>query len=387
MQNSLSNALLVEKQAGRVRRVKALMKKEFFQIIKDPSTLLISIVLPILLLFLYGYGVSLDLDHLKIGLVMEDTAPDAQSFAKSLTDSTYFDVEIVRDRRELINDVTRGALRGFVVIPSYFSSFRGRKDRIAPIQVIADGSEPNTANFVQYYVESAFANWLKQEAISSDLQGLSLLNVQSRFWYNEQLESRYFLLSGSLAITMTLIGTLLTALVVSREWERGTMESLFSTTIGRFELVIGKLIPYFVLGMVSMAICVAVSVFFYGLPFRGSLLLLLLVSSAFLFCALGLGLLISTLCKNQILASQIAIVTGFLPSYMLSGFLFEIDSMPHIIQYLTYVIPAKYFVQCLQTLFLVGNVWKLILFNLIPMVGIGLLFFFLTERTTVKRLD
>ncbi len=383
----LLNELLLEKKSGRLRRIKALMKKEMFQIIRDPSTLLISIVLPIILLFLYGFGVSLDLDHLRIGLVMEDTAPDAQSFAKSLTDSPYFDVKIVRDRRELLDDVTKGALRGFVVIPSYFSTFRNRPDLIAPLQVIADGSEPNTANFVQYYVQGAFSNWLQQEAISNQLKGLSLINVQPRFWYNEQLESRYFLLSGSLAIIMTLIGTLLTALVVSREWERGTMESLLSTTIGRFELVVGKVIPYFILGMISMAICVIVSVFGYGLPLRGSLLLLLLVTAVFLFCALGLGLLISTLSKSQILASQIAMVTGFLPSYMLSGFLFEIASMPHIIQYMTYVIPAKYFVQCLQTLFLVGNVWSLILFNLIPMLGIGLLFFLITERNTVKRLD
>ncbi len=387
MPNTLFERLEAEKKSGRVRRIKALLKKEMFQIIKDPSTLLISIVLPVILLFLYGYGVSLDLDHLRIGLVMEDTAPDAQSFAKSLVDSRYFDVEIVRDRRKLLRDITRGAIRGFVVIPSYFSAFRGRPSTIAPIQVIADGSEPNTANFVQYYVENAFSNWLQQEAISSDLRGLSLINVDSRFWYNEQLESRYFLLSGSLAIIMTLIGTLLTALVVAREWERGTMESLISTTIGRFELVAGKVIPYFILGMVSMAICVLVSVFFYGLPLRGSLLLLLFVSAIFLFCALGLGLLISTLSKNQVLASQIAVVTGFLPSYMLSGFLFEIASMPKVIQWMTYVIPAKYFVQCLQALFLVGNVWRIILVNLIPMVAIGLLFFVLTARRTVKRLE
>ncbi|HSX04269.1 MAG TPA: ABC transporter permease, partial [Rhabdochlamydiaceae bacterium] len=200
----LLNELLLEKKSGRLRRIKALMKKEMFQIIRDPSTLLISIVLPIILLFLYGFGVSLDLDHLRIGLVMEDTAPDAQSFAKSLTDSPYFDVKIVRDRRELLDDVTKGALRGFVVIPSYFSTFRNRPDLIAPLQVIADGSEPNTANFVQYYVQGAFSNWLQQEAISNQLKGLSLINVQPRFWYNEQLESRYFLLSGSLAIIMTL---------------------------------------------------------------------------------------------------------------------------------------------------------------------------------------
>jgi len=378
---------MMPKTRYRWLRIRALMIKEFLQVVRDPSSILITVVLPLILLFLYGYGVSLDLDHLRIGLVLEDTAPDAMSFAHSLTDSKYFEVKIVRDRRELLDDITRGAIRGYVVVPSCFSEFRTRPDTIAPIQVITDGSEPNTANFVQNYVLGAFQVWLKQEGISDDLKGLPQINIQSRFWYNEQLESRYFLLSGSLAIIMTLIGTLLTALVVSREWERGTMEALMSTTIGIKEIVLGKIIPYFILGLVSMGICMIVSVWVYGLPFRGSLWSLLMVSSAFLYCALGLGLMISTIAKSQIVASQIAVMSGFLPAYILSGFLFEIASMPHWIRALTYFIPAKYFVQCLQALFLVGNVWELIFYNMVPMLLIGTLFFFITSHKMVKRLD
>ncbi len=370
-----------------VRRLKALIVKESFQMIRDPSTLLISIFLPLLLLFIYGYGVSLDLNHLRLGLVLEDTAPDVQSFAKSLTDSRFFDVKIVRDRREIVGDLMRGNVRGFVVVPSYFSEFRKMQSQIAPIQVIADGSEPNTANFVYNYVQGAFTNWLQQEAISSNLTGLPLTNLQARYWYNEQLESRFFLLSGSLAIIMTLIGTLLTGLVVSREWERGTMEALMSTPVTRGELIAGKVIPYFVLGMVSMTLCVTISVLFYGLPLRGSFLVLGVVSATFLFCALATGLLISTLSKSQILASQIAIIVGFLPAYILSGFLFEIHSMPVPIQLITYLIPARYFVQSLQTLFLVGNVWSLILYNMLFMTVTGLILFVWTIRKTVKRLD
>lgn len=387
MMPKTQNNDLLDLRSGRLRRLKALIIKESYQIVKDPSTILISVVLPFLLLFLYGYGVSLDLNHLRLGLVLEDTAPDAQSLTQSFIDSPFFEVKIVRDRREVLNDLMKGAVRGFVVIPSYFSAFRDRPSTIAPIQVIADGSEPNTASFVVNYVQGAFQNWLLQEGVSSDLKGLSRVNAQPRYWYNEQLESRFFLLSGSLAIIMTLIGTLLTGLVVSREWERGTMEALLSTTIGRFELVAGKVIPYFVLGMVSMTICVLISVFFYGLPLRGSWLLLGLVSATFLFCALSIGLMISTFCKNQIVSSQIATIVGFLPAYILSGFLFEIASMPVWIQLLTYVMPARYFVQCLQTLFLVGNVKGLIIFNMIFMVFIGLIFFFITAKKTVKRLD
>lgn len=370
-----------------LRRLKALIVKEFYQIIRDPSSIMISVVLPLVLLFLYGFGVSLDLNHLRIGLVMEDTAPDAQSFAKAITDSRYFDAKIGRDRREFTHDILSGAIRGIVVIPSYFTEFRYRQDNIAPIQVIADGSEPNTANFVQNYVASAWSNWLLQEKISNNLQGLPLINTQPRFWYNEQLESRNFLIPGSLAIIMALIGTLLTALVVSKEWERGTMESLMSTPVTIVELLAGKLIPYFILGMGSMCLCVIGAKVFYNIPLRGSILMLEFVTACFLTTALGLGLLISTIARNQFVAAQAAMVVAFLPAYILSGFIFEIDSMPPFIQGITFFIPARYFVTCLQTLFLVGNVWSLLIFNAAIMIIFSIILFLIIAHITVKRLD
>lgn len=388
MQGTLTKQLQIELQKGRFRRIRALMIKEFWQIIRDPSTLLITVFLPLLLIFLYGSGVSLDLSHVKVGLVLEDTAPDAQSFAKALTDSRYFDVKIVRDRRELTDDLIRGSIRGVFVIPSYFSQYRNLPDRMAPIQVIADGSETNTANFIQNYARGVLQNWLLQQRIENgNAKESPIISVQPRFWYNEQLESRFFLLSGSLAIIMTLIGSLLTALVVAREWERGTMEALMSTTVGIKELIIAKVVPYFGLGMISMVICVFLSIVFYDLPLRGSFAALLLVSALFLFCSLGLGLMISTLTKNQVFAYQITLIVAFLPAYILSGFLFEISSMPQWIQVITHIIPAKYFVQSLQSLFLVGTIWDLILYNMLPIVGLGLLFFLITITKTVKRLD
>ena len=373
-------------QNTRFRRLFALVTKEFYQIVRDPSSILISVVLPILLLFLYGFGVSLDLNHLRLGLVLEDTSPTAIQFAESIVNSPYFDVTLVRDKRELLDSIEKGTLRGFVVVPAYFTAFM-KRNQPAPIQVIADGSEPNTASFVHNYVQGAYQNWLQQRTASEKKPSTSLVRTSARFWYNEELVSRYFLMPGSLAIIMTLIGTLLTALVVSREWERGTMESLLSTPVTKTELILGKLIPYFMLGMVSMTINVIVCIALYGLPMRGSLLVLYIVSSAFLFCALSFGLMISTMAKNQIVASQIAIVAGFLPSYMLSGFLFEISSMPMIIQWFTYLIPAKYFVQTLQTLFLVGNVWGLIIWNTLAMLLMGVIFFMITKHKTIKRLE
>ncbi|MCE5317917.1 MAG: ABC transporter permease subunit [Parachlamydia sp.] len=371
----------------KLRRLKALIIKEFHQIVRDPSSLLISVGLPILLLFLYGFGVSLDLNHLRLGLVLEDTSPEAMSFANSLIGSRYFDLKIAKDRRELEPHIIDGSIRGMVIVPSYFTDFRHRPEEVAPIQVIADGSETNTANFVQNYVRGAYQSWLQGEVISSNLTGLPAVTLQTRYWYNEQLESRNFLIPGSLAIIMTLIGTLLTALVVSREWERGTMEALMATPVGIVELVMAKLISYFILGMVSMTLCVSFSVLVYGVPLRGSILLLALVSAIFLINALGVGLLISTLTKNQFVSAQISIVVGFLPAFILSGFIFEIASMPFLIRMVTYAIPARYFVSCLQTLFLVGNVWSLILFNVAIMLVMASVIYFTISRKTVKRLD
>lgn len=372
----------------RVRRIRALIIKEGYQIIYDPSSILISIVLPVILLFLYGFGVSLDLNTVNIGLVMEDTSPDARSFAQSLTDSTYFHVTFARDRRELVDALLSSKIRGIVVIPSYFSTFRNfPEDKQAPIQVITDGAEPNTANFVQNYVAQTWAKWLKQEELVGNIASVPMVTVQPRFWFNEALESRNFLLPGSLAIIMTLIGTSLTALVIAREWERGTMEALMATPVHIKDILLAKLIAYFGMSMCSMACCVIGTVGLYGIPFRGSFLVLAAVTAVFLIPALGTGLLISTATKQQLAASQAAQISGFLPAYMLSGFIFEIGSMPEVVQWFTYVIPAKYLVRSLLSIFLVGNVWGLILEDMAIMFFIGLVIFGGTSRLIVKRLD
>lgn len=371
----------------RKTRVKALIIKEFFQIIRDPSSILISIVLPLVLIFVYGYGVSLDLDRLKIGLVLEEDSDDAVSFAESLCYSRYLDVKVVHSRQELEPDILSGNVRGIVVVPSYFSRFLKTPQDVAPIQVIADGSETNTASFVQNYVQGAYQNWLSIRAYEGSREPRALVGTQTRYWYNEELQSRNFLIPGSLAIIMTLIGTLLTALVVAREWERGTMEAMLSTPVSVGELLLGKFIPYYLLAMCSMAICIFIAYFVYDIPFRGSLISLWLATTCFLLAALSLGILASTISKNQIVASQVALVIGFFPAFMLSGFLFEIASMPVWIQWITYIIPARYFVTCLQTVFLVGDIWSLLLKNMLFMLILGGILFALTLKKSVKRLD
>jgi ABC-2 type transport system permease protein len=370
-----------------MRRIKALIKKEFYQIIRDPSSIFISFLLPLILLFIYGVGVSLDANKIKLGVVMEDTSPIATSFLQSLQDSTFFEIDVFLKKEEAYKKLYNSSLRGVVIVPFYFTKFYKNPIEKAPIFVIGDGSEPNTANFVQNYVQGAYSKWLAIENIKGKLYKNNTINLETRVWYNEELKSRNFLVPGSLAITMTLVGTLLTALVIAREWERGTMESLISTPVKIWEIMIAKLVPYFILSMGTMAMSVFVSIFIYDIPFRGHLWTLTLVTAIFLIPSLGLGLLISTVARYQLVASQISTIVGFLPAFMLSGFIFEIASMPVVLRYFTYLIPARYFVSSLQTIFLVGDIWRLIIINVIPMLLVGLLFFFIASKRIVKRLD
>lgn len=369
------------------RRIRALIVKEFYQIIRDPSSILIAVIFPLILLFIYGYGISLDFENLKIGLVLQDKNPKAQSFALALRNSKFFSVDMSDDQKMLEEKLIADKIYGIVIVPFYFSRYINSPPQAGPIYVVTDGSSPNTANFVQNYVKGAWLNWLNQEAISSGTNQVPQVNIESRFWYNEELNSRHFLVPGSIATIMTLIGTLLTALVIAREWERGTIEALMTTPITMKEFLLSKMIAYFTLGILSMAICTAISIFLFGVPFRGSFSALVLVSSVFLVGALASGLLISAIARNQFIASQISLITAFLPSFMLSGFIFEISSMPLPIRLITYIIPAKYMVSSLQTLFLVGNVWKLLIVNIIYMAIVAIILLIIMSFKAKKRLD
>ena len=369
-----------------LRRLRSLIWKESLQIISDPSSILIAFVLPVVLLFLFGYAVSLDITRLKIGVALEERTAESDSLVAALRDSKYFNVKESFDRRGLERDLISGRIRGLVIIPINFSRKMVWEREQSPVQVIADGSEPNTANFVQNYVRAAIAVWSQRRAMETGTDMPSQIVEDSRVWFNASLESKNYLVPGSIAIVLTLIGTLLTALVVAREWERGTMEALMATPVRIQELVLGKLIPYFCLGLGSMAFCTFVAVGIFRVPLRGSLLSLGLITSAFLAGSLGIGLLVSTLSRSQFVASQIALVLGFLPALQLSGFLFEISSTPPLIQGVTYLFPARYLVQALQTIFLAGDIPVLLWTNGLVLAGFAALFFFLTARVTRKRL-
>ncbi|MBB3442133.1 ABC transporter permease [Rhizobium sp. BK379] len=370
--------------SSRSRRFIALVRKESYQAIRDPSTILIAFVLPLILLFLFGYGVSLDTTRTRIGLVLEQATPLTQDLAASFQASRYFSVTVGRDRRMFEDDLVLGNVRGIVVIPADFAADYAAGNH-PQVQVLVDGSDPNTANFVQNYVQGAVANWERQRQSETVAAGPPI-SIEQRFWFNPELTSRNFLVPGSIAIVMTLVGTLLTSLVVAREWERGTMEAMMATPVTSAELLAGKILPYFLLGLASMTLCVLLAVFLFGVPFRGSVIALYALSAAFLIPALGQGLLISTATKNQFLASQLALISAFLPAFLLSGFLFEINSMPEIIQWITIIVPARYLIPSLQTVFLAGDIWPMFARAIAVMLTIGGIMFLLAARSTRKRI-
>ena len=366
------------------KRLWALVLKESLQAMRDPSTLLIAFVLPVVLLFLFAYAVSLDVRAVRIGVVQESESASAHSLAAAFAGTRYLNVTFVHDRREVADRVVSGSLRGLVVIPQDFEQRLANRGAQPLVQIITDGSQPNTANYVTNYAQGVVQTWRDGLGVEAPQAGVTL---EPRYWFNAELESRRSLVPGAIAIVMTIIGTMLTALVVAREWERGTMEAVLSTPASVVEILIGKLLPYFALGMLSTLGATALAVFVFDVPLRGSLAALLLLSATFMVPALGQGLLISSVTRNQFLAAQIALFSGFLPAFMLSGFLYEIDAMPAPIRAITWLIPARYFVSSLKTIFLAGDIWAVFVPNLLAMAGIGILFFLLAKRATRKNLE
>jgi len=369
------------------QQLAAVMIKEAKQVTRDPSSWIIAVVLPLTFLFLFGFGISLDTTVVKIAVVREDDGRDAQDLAAALTNSKWFLVVPAADRRageRLLQDQN---VKAVVIIPAQFGQMLHAEGTTAQVEVLVDGAEPNTANFVHGYVSAIWSDFLASRALQQGAPVTPPVSVEARYWYNANAESRWFLIPGSMTVIMTLLGTLLTSLVIAREYERGTLEALYATPLTRGQILIGKTVPYFVLAMLSMAVCVLTALLLFRLPLRGSLLTLGLVSAAFLVPALGQGLLISVAMKTQMAAAQLGLMTGYLPAMMLSGFLFDINSMPAWLRPLTYLIPARYMNISLQTVFLAGDVWAVLFPNMLFMLAVGALFFGLTWRRLHKRID
>jgi len=374
------------KKSAFFRRLLALCRKESVQIIRDPTSILIAVVLPLLLMLIFAFGINLDSSLIKVGLVAEDSGVEVQRLAASFVGSPYLQV-ITGARPEMELALRNGRIRGIIVIGNDFTDKLERFGDSASVQVITDGAEPNTANFVEAYARGAWQVWQKERAAARGLPERPEIGLESRFWYNPSALSRNYIIPGSITLIMTVIGALLTSLVIAREWERGTMEALLSTAMTRSELLLSKLIPYYFLGIISESICIAFATFVLHVPFRGPLLATWLVSSFFLFSALGLGLLLSTATRNQFNAAQGALNAAFLPSMMLSGLLYAINSMPVAIRVATYLIPARYFVDSILTLFQAGYVPKLFWLDVAFLAGSSVFFLGLTAVQTRRRLD
>lgn len=366
------------------RRLWALVRKESRQVLRDPSSIAIGIVLPAVLILLFGYGLSLDVMNVPVAVVLEDPSPDATGLAASFQLSPYFDAELLTSMMRAQQLMVARKVDAIVRIRPDFSRRLALGD--AEVQILVHGTDANHARIVQTYAQGAIGQWAARRTAEGKETATGPVTVQNRLWFNEANESRYFLIPGLIVLIMTLIGAFLTSLVVAREWERGTMEALFVTPVRPDEILLGKTIPYFVLGMIGLALCLLAAKFLFYVPFRGSVMVLIGVSMLYLLVALAMGLLISSVFKSQFVASQIALLVTFLPAVMLSGFLFDLRSMPAVVRIITYILPARYYVTLLQTVFLAGDIWTVIFPNAAVLAGMAVVFFILTRRATRKEL-
>ena len=363
----------------------ALIKKEIKQILRDPSSIIIAFVLPFISIMIYMYGINLDSVKVTMGIKNDDPTPEVATLVKSFGHSKYVNSIYFDNIKDIEAAIIRSKIKGAVIIPNDFSTKLARGQN-ADLPVITDGSEVNTANYVQSYATAIANNWLISSKYASSVNQPAI-NAEIRTWYNPDLNSHYFIVPGSIAITMTLIGILLTSLVVAREWERGTMEAMLSTSVKTIHIVLGKYIPYFILGMLSLAFNIFLCVVIFQIPFRGNYLVLLLVSGLFLFTSLGIGLNVSSVLKNQFLASMVAMSVGFMPALMLSGLMFPINSMPVFFQHLTRILPPRYYVSFIESEFMAGTVPEIVIANAIYLTILGLILFAAVYKNTSTRLE
>ena len=373
-------------------RLSAVAMKETVQILRDTRSLIIVLIMPVILVLLFGYGVNLDLKHLPIYVLDREGSQDSQDLLKRFQASDYFQVAgVVSGYPQLVHAIDSGRAKMGLVIPDDFSG-RLHSGGTVGVQALVDASDDNTANLligytqgvIQGYSNDVQVDWLRRRGMTEQPAPLS---VETRTWFNENLESSAFIVPGVLALVMSVIGAFLTSLTIAREWERGTMEQLISTPVTPLEIMIGKLAPYFVIGMFDVGVCAALALYWFHVPFRGELSTLLLTSALFLIAVLCMGFFISVIAKSQLAASQLALIATFLPAFLLSGFLFSIEQMPAFIQLVTRILPARYYVSALKMIFLKGTPLGRLQAETIPLVIFAVLLAALATRGFHKRLS
>jgi ABC-2 type transport system permease protein len=377
----------------RFRRLRAIAVKELLQIWRDPRSLMIALLMPFTQMFLLGYGVTLDLKHIPVCTFDREASQNSQSLLKRFEASRYFAiVRNVATYPALTAAVDRGDCKIAIVVPPNFSE-RLNDARSATVQVILDATDDNTANIALGYARAVVSGYASEvtldvmNRLGQELQQVQPMTVQSRVWFNEDLESRNFIIPGVVAVIMALVGAQLTSLTIAREWERGTMELLISTPVKPSEVMVGKLLPYLVLGWIDAAFCLAFATLWFGVPFRGTIFTLFATTSLFLIVVLGIGYLLSVLIRSQIGASQIALLVTLLPTMLLSGYVFPIDQMPAVVQDITYLVYSRYYVTIVKAIFLKGSDIQALAVPTVYLLVYAAAVMTLAARAFRKRLD
>jgi ABC-2 type transport system permease protein len=375
-----------------LRRLRAVARKEFLHVVRDFRSLTMGIIIPMLMLVLFGYALTLDVDNVPLLVWDQDQTQASRELISRFGGSRYFSLEGTIDNdRDLMAAIDAGRAMGVLVIPAKFAA-RIETGRDAPVQLIVDASDANTATLAIGYAESVVQTYSQQVLTKRmHLMGMSAprlpLEVRPRVWFNPDLQSKNYIVPGLIAVLMMVVGTMLTALTIAREWETGTMEQLISTPVRGHELIFGKLVPYFVIGMFDVLIAVLMGNYLFDVPVRGSVVELFGTAAIFLCGAMGIGLLISIVTKSQRLAGQISMIGTFLPAYLLSGFMFAISNMPEPLQIVTYAVPARYFVSLLKGIYIKGVGLEVVAGEVLLLVVYGIIVLLLSMMRFKKKLE
>lgn len=370
------------------RRLFALTRKEVRQLLRDKSNLSIGLLLPVILMLIFGYGLSLDVKNAPIAVVMDDSSPTAMEAVVGLQLSPFLSPVMLTSMQKAEAMMLARQVDGIVRVPSNYSSDLAAGH--ASIQVVVHGAEASRASIILNYLTATLAQQGSRsvDRIGGISQGgLGYINVESRLWFNESNTSTWYLVPGLIVLIITLVGAFLTALVMAREWERGTFEALFVSPVKPVEILLAKIIPYFCVGIIGLTMCLVTAHFLFGVPIKGSLPILLFASVLYLLVALGIGLLISSVTKNQFMASQVSLLVSLLPVFMLSGFMFDLRNVPMVINIIGHLFPATHFMILIKSLMLAGNVWPQIILECSILIAYAVIFIGLARVVTRKRLD
>ena len=367
------------------RRTKAMFVKEIHHITRDFRSLMMALAMPVMMLLLYGYALSLDVDHIRTLIYDQDGTAASRSLIRQFQGSRYFELTgFVNDYRSIERGIDAGEILVGIVVPRNFGG-NLETGGGATVQILVDGSDSNTAAIASGYAENVVQRY--SAAVRSDVQNrrggsapAPPVDARMRVWYNSSLESKNYVVPGLIAVILMIIAGQLTSLTVAREWDMGTMEQILSTPLRATEIVLGKMLAYFVVGLTDAAIALLVGVLVFGVPFRGSIWMLALSTCMFLFGALFWGVFISAATRNQVAAYQLGMLTSFLPAFLLSGFVFAIDTMPKAIQVISVIVPARYFVTIVKGVFLKGTGLRILWTELLFLALYAAIVFMLSVR-------